>query len=145
MHFVKSLGKININVDIHWGIDGLWEGSPLKALFPVEEYPWMQYQRRARVGLWNFSVLSWEMQFLHIASHFALHHQFQGVKWLLDICLMLEKVGAELDWDFIWQTAGTADNRKVIAVILRMVEDETGLKAEGVPPWQFFGATGFTR
>jgi len=138
MHFVKSLGKININVDIHWGIDGLWEGSPLKALFPVEEYPWMQYQRRARVGLWNFSVLSWEMQFLHIASHFALHHQFQGVKWLLDICLMLEKVGAELDWDFIWQTAGTADNRKVIAVILRMVEDETGLKAEGVPPWQFF-------
>ncbi len=138
MQYSRNLGQFKINLDIHWGIDGLWEGSPLKALFPIEAYPWMSYTRRTRAGDWDFNALGWEMQFLHIVSHFALHHQFQGVKWFLDICLMLKTLGLELDWDLIRQMAGTPDFRKAIAVVLRMVEDETGLKPEGVPPWQSF-------
>lgn len=138
MQYSKSLGKFKINLDIHWGMDGLWEGSPLKTLFPIEDYPWMCYSRRARAGNWEFNALSWEMQFLQIVSHFALHHQFQGVKWFVDICLLLKKMGVELDWEFIREMARTADNRKTIAVILRMVEDEIGLRVEGVPPWQYF-------
>jgi hypothetical protein len=138
MHYIRSLGQFHINLDIHWGMDGLWEGSPLKELFPIERYPWMSSLRRTRVGEWEFNALGWEMQFLHIVSHFALHHQFQGVKWFLDIGLMLRALGPELDWDFIRRMAGTADFRKAIGVTLRMVEDEAGIKAEQVPPWQSF-------
>lgn len=138
MQYSRSLGKFKLSLDIHWGMDGLWEGSPLKTLFPIEDYPWMCYIRRARAGDWEFHALSWEMQFLQIVSHFALHHQFQGVKWFVDICLFIKNLGAELDWEFIHKMAMTADNRKTIAVILRMAEDEIGLRVEGVPPWQSF-------
>ena len=138
MQYAKTLGKMSINLDIHWGMDGLWEGSPLKALFPVEECPWMQYTRRVQIDDWAFNALSWEMQFLQIAGHFALHHQYQGIKWFLDLCLLLDKVGAELDWDFIYRMAGSADSRKTIAVILRLMSDELTLLPQGVPPWQTF-------
>lgn len=138
MQYRKGIGQFQVNLDIHWGVDGLWEGSPLKRLFPIESFPWMKGLETVDTSQWQMAALNRNMQFLHIVSHFALHHQYQGLKWFLDIGLFLEKLGDTLNWACIHETAGTPDTRKMIGIVLRMIGDEFGLCNPGIPHWKDF-------
>lgn len=137
--FSKSRGGININIDLHWAIGGLlWENSPFDRIFPIEQYPWWDHVSAGSSREWDFRCLSREMQFLHIVFHFALHHQFQGIKWFLDICLFICNLGNDMDWDLIHQIAGDPDCRKLLGITLRMAEEFTGCREDKAPHWQTF-------
>ena len=136
--FQKSLGSTSVNIDLHWELDGIYDGSPLEELFPIDKYPWHQYTQTDSWGELSFMTLRPELQFIHLAAHFALHHQFQGVKWFLDLALFIKCMGKELDWQFIDSIVREPDCRKIIGVTMRLIENLLISLPTGVPRWQHF-------
>ena len=136
--FQKKIGLLAINIDLHWELDGIYDGSPLEKLFPIDKYPWQQY---IEVDHWDgvsFHNLIPEMQFINLAVHFALHHQFQGAKWFLDILLFIFRKGSELNWRFIDEIVQEPDCRKILGVTLRLIESWEIDLPSGIPDWRHF-------
>lgn len=140
-HFRQDTGEMSINLDVHWGVEGMGEGSPLKSLFPIEDYPWRNYTESQVFGSTKVVCLTAEMQFIHNIMHLGLHHRLQGFKWFMDICLLLTEQGHELDWDFIRETVKEPDCRKLVGIMLRLVEDVTA-GPTGIPHWREFWSGG---
>jgi hypothetical protein len=138
IQFVKDFGKVPFYLDLHWRIEGIAEGSPLKHLYPLEGYPWRQHTERQSIGGTVVECLSLEMQFIHAVFHFALHHRFQGLKWFLDICLFIKEFGKEMNWDFISDTVREPDCRKLFGITLRLVSDTAGETSRHIPSWKKF-------
>ena len=138
MHFLKELGSTAINIDLHWEMDGIYDGSPLEELFPIDKYSWHPYTLLDQWDGLSFNTLSPEMQFIHLAAHFAIHHQFQGAKWFLDLVLYIDRRGGELDWEFIDSVVREPDCRKIIGVTLRLIENLLISLPMEVPRWQHF-------
>ncbi|MDD3895202.1 MAG: nucleotidyltransferase family protein [Syntrophomonadaceae bacterium] len=136
--FQKTLGSISIVIDLHWELNGIYDGSPLEAVFPIDQYPWQQY---IEMDYWDeiaFNSLIPEMQFIHLAVHFAIHHQFQGAKWFLDLVFFINNRGGELDWKFIDSIVKEPDCRKILGVTLRLIDSFKINSPEGMPEWQHF-------
>jgi len=77
----------------------------------------------------------------HLCTHLALRHRFeQGLLWLLDIRLFLEKHGARLEWHQLAEDSRRQQTSKHMYVCLEMVRDLLGAAvpaaalAEFVPP-----------
>lgn len=136
--FQKKLGSIALNVDLHWELDGIYDGSPLEIFFPVDKYPWHQYTRSDQYNEMMFKTLIPEAQFIHLAVHFALHHQFQGAKWFLDLVSFIHLKGTEMDWDLVDSIVGEPDCRKIIGVTLRLIENFMDDVPASVPKWYHF-------
>ena len=66
------------------------------------------------------------MQFIHLACHFALNHQFRGAKWFVDLVQFTEKYGEHLDWRYIHGVVTEANVKKVIGITLKLVSEVTG-------------------
>ena len=138
IHLQKDLGATSINIDLHWELEGFFDGSPLEALFPLRHYPWHDYLTTDSWNQISFKTLIPEMHFIHLTTHFALHHQYQGAKWLLDLLLFVQCKGDSLNWDFIDGIVQEPDCRKIIGVILRMMVDLGVNLPASVPKWQHF-------
>jgi hypothetical protein len=134
----KRLGVMAVNIDLHWEMDGIYDGSPLEELFPIDKYPWHRYTRTDNWEQLTFQTLTPEMHFIHLITHYALHHQYQGAKWFLDLLLFVHYEGGRLDWDFIDEIVAEPDCRKIIGLTLRLMEDLGMSLPEGVPPTHHF-------
>ena len=134
----KRLGVMAVNIDLHWELDGIYDGSPLEKLFPIDQYPWHQHTRTDHWEQLTFKTLTPEMHFIHLITHYALHHQYQGAKWFLDLLLFVHYEGDRLDWDLIDGIAAEPDCRKIIGLTLQLMEDLGVNLPEGVPPTQHF-------
>ena len=124
--FLKKTGILSLVLDLHWHIKAYREGSPINAFFPIHDYPWMDFTDTARLGDTEIRCLSPEMHLIHMAMHFSLHHQYNGIKWFLEICIFLDKFGQALDWDFIYKIVGSPDCRKALEVTLLLAEEVMG-------------------
>jgi hypothetical protein len=53
------------------------------------------------VGEQRVQILSPEANMLYLPAHLALHHRFHGLRWFVDLALLVHKHQATLDWDKI--------------------------------------------
>lgn len=93
-------GKRPAHLEIHWHL--------FKSPFYCQRVPidWFWdhtieiiiNQQRAR-------VFANAAQFLHLASHFALHHRAERLIWSYDLALMLAQDGTPMDWQLVVDTA----------------------------------------
>ena len=68
----------------------------------------------------------------HLCTHLALRHRFeQGLLWLLDLRLFLEKHGPKVDWEELAEESRRQQTSKYIYLCLEMVADLFG---SVVPP-----------
>ncbi len=136
--FTRKYKGIVFNLDLHWDVFSLNPDRPLSRHFVMDNYSWRGRTDKQQVGGATVECFSLEMQFIHAVLHFALHHRFCGLKWFMDICLMLKELGAELDWEQIDETVKDPGCRKLFGVTLRLVSDLAGTPAENIPSWQKF-------
>ncbi len=136
MHFSRSIGVCEVHIDVHWDIaDLIQEGSPLRQIYPLNDYNWFDRSSTIRLGGVDVNCLNREMHFIHIVYHYALGHQFAGIKWFLDLCLFPVKLGPQLDWSFISGVISCRACRKLFAITGRMVADVAGVQHDGIMKW----------
>lgn len=125
MHFAKSLGVCELNVDVHWGFSSLWM-FPVRELYSLATYPWFEYTERMTLNEKAIECLRPELHFLHCVYHFALNNRYTGLKWFIDLCQYIVKFGHLLDWNFINGLISSPDSRKILLVALNLVAEVTG-------------------
>lgn len=134
-HFMKKSGVLTAGIDLHWKMRA---GYPLNDYLALDRFPWWENNGAVIIGGATAVRLSPEMQFIHLALHFAIHHQYTGLRWFIELCLFLKRYGNELDWEFIYKTADSADCRKLIGVSLRLYTDHMGDSWPGSATWRRF-------
>jgi hypothetical protein len=140
-HFMKKSGVLTAGIDLHWKMRA---GYPLNDYLALDRFPWWENNGTVIIGGVTAVRLSPEMQFIHLALHFAIHHQYTGLRWFIELCLFLKRYGNELDWEFIYKTAESADCRKLIGVCLRLAADYMGDSWHGSAIWRRFLPGGST-
>lgn len=134
-HFVKKSGALTINIDLHWK---LRPGYPMSDYLHLDKLPWWENTTSVVIGDAPAKRLSPDMQFLHLALHLGLHHQYTGLRWFVEFCLFLKRYGHELAWDNINALAGSKDCRKLVGICLKLAEDYMGASWPGVAQWKNF-------
>jgi hypothetical protein len=137
-HFAKKSGALTFNLDLHWKMQACFEGYPLNDMLSVGSYPWWETCSSTDIGGMAVKRLSPEMQFIHMAVHFAAHHQYNGLRWFIEFSLFLKKYGNDLDWQFIRKTAAASHCRKLIGVTMRMASEVLGDSWPAAASWRAF-------
>lgn len=122
-HFINKIGALAVNIDLHWKFRA---NFPMNDYLDLDRFPWWENCGTVLIGKIPAKRLSPEMQFIHLALHFALHHQYTGLRWFVELGLFLKRFGGELDWEYIDATASSPDCRKLLGVCLRLVTDYLG-------------------
>jgi len=116
----------------------------MRADFPMNNYldldklPWWKNTTTIAIGDAQAKRLVPEMQFIHLALHFAIHHHYWGLRWFVELFLFLKTFGEKLDWEFIYQTASSNDCRKLLGICLRLINDYLGDACPTSARWQKF-------
>jgi hypothetical protein len=137
-HYKKKSGALTAHIDLHWRMQANFAGYPLNETVALERFPWWEHTGSVEIGNASAVRLSPEMQFIHMAVHFAAHHQFCGIRWFMELCLFIKRFGPGLDWDFIFETASSPDCRKMLGVCLKLVSDYMGSSWPCSETWRRF-------
>ncbi|MCU0614904.1 MAG: nucleotidyltransferase family protein [Desulfobacterales bacterium] len=122
-HFINKIGALTVNIDLHWKFRA---NFPMNDYLALDRFPWWENCSTVLIGEMPARRLSPEMQFIHLALHFALHHQYTGLRWFVELGLFLRKFASVLDWEYINKTASSPDCRKLLGICLRLVTDYLG-------------------
>ncbi len=87
-------------VELHWH---LLDVPYYLRRVPVAWF-WEHSEPRTIAGQ-PFRVLTPEANLVYLPAHLALHHQFQGLRSLLDLALLIVKHGDRLDWAGVFAAA----------------------------------------
>lgn len=134
-HFMKKSGALTMGVDLHWKMRA---GYPLNDYLLLDEFPWWERNGVVVIGGETARRLSPEMQFIHLALHFAIHHEYTGLRWFIELCLFLKRYHSELDWEFIYRTSASPDCRKLMGVCLRLAANYMPASSPGAAIWRRF-------
>lgn len=134
-HFIKKSGALAVGIDLHWRLRA---GYPLNDYLALDSFPWWDHTGTVMIGDASARRLLPEMQFMHLALHFAIHHQYTGLRWFVELALFIKRYGNDLDWEFIYRTASSPDCRKLLGVCLRLIADYLGNAWNGAALWRRF-------
>jgi hypothetical protein len=134
-HFMKKSGALTVSIDLHWRLRA---GYPMNNYLALDRFPWWENTDTVIIGGVPARRLSPEMQFIHLALHFVIHHQYTGLRWFIELCLFIKRYGNDLDWEFIYRTAASLDCRKLLGVCLRLAADYLGDSWPGSAMWRRF-------
>jgi hypothetical protein len=137
-HLIKKRGALTLNLDIHWRMQANFDGYPMNESLALDDLPWWENAGSVTIGGMRAGRLSPEMHFIHMAVHFAAHHQYCGLRWFIELCLFLKKFGNDLDWDYIYDSASSDDCRKLLGVCLRLAADCLPASLPGPEIWRRF-------
>ncbi|HUN54995.1 MAG TPA: nucleotidyltransferase family protein [Smithella sp.] len=134
-HFMKKTGALTVNIDLHWRLRARY---PMNDYLALDSFPWWENSGTVMIGSVPAKRLSIEMQFIHLALHFAIHHQYTGLRWFIELGLFIRRFGNDLDWEFIYGAASSPDCRKLLGVCLRLIADYMGNSWTGSEVWRRF-------
>ncbi len=134
-HYMKQTGALTASVDLHWKMRAEF---PMNNYMDLDKFPWWKNATTVDIGDAQARRLVPEMQFIHLALHFAIRHHYWGLRWFVELFLFLKTFGEKLDWDFVYQTTSSSDCRKLLGVCLRLVKDYLGDACPASAEWQKF-------
>jgi len=117
-------GKHAASVDLHWHVINV----PSYARRTSVDWFWARTMEVA-AGKQRAAVLNWDAQFLHLVEHFVIHHQMRGLRWSLDIALLLALHQNELHWDEIVSAARQFQVLPALNAVLADVDAGWGVAA----------------
>jgi hypothetical protein len=87
-------------ISIHWHL--------LDVPYYVRQVPmaWFwEHTEPEQIAGHQVQVLNAEADLLYLAAHLALHHRFDGLRWFVDLALLVHQNTPSLDWTAIAHTA----------------------------------------
>lgn len=135
MHYIKETPVLPLNLDLHLDLTGFPQGSIPKSIYHLDDRDWFStYQKKEIRGL-RVPVLRKEDALMQMIVHYSIHHSFCGMKWLIDLCEVLTKCNEDLDWVYMRNEYDHPNERKLMGICFRMVEEITGEDLFGGKPW----------
>ncbi|ACV62448.1 hypothetical protein Dtox_1589 [Desulfofarcimen acetoxidans DSM 771] len=136
-HFFKSFGVCTLNLDFHW--NGVMDGTSIESQYDLDRHCWTENPERVHFGEIEVDCLNLEMLFIHCVDHLALHHRFnRGLKWFLDLCQFIVKLGDQLDWSYIRSIVTKPNSRKAFGITLRLIHEMVGNSGPAAGHWKEF-------
>jgi hypothetical protein len=83
-------------VELHWHL--------LDVPYYLQNVPMDWFWSRTEtieIAGYPVQILSAEANLLYLPAHLALHHRFHGLRWFLDLALLVHKHRDSLDWDMV--------------------------------------------
>ncbi|MCL4385782.1 MAG: nucleotidyltransferase family protein [Cyanobacteria bacterium] len=74
------------------------------------------------IGGKKINVFPLELEFITMSFHYAFHHGFNGIKWLVEICLFIKKYEEKINFDNILKNADF-NLKKILGIILMLAYD----------------------
>jgi len=89
-------GYIDVMIELHWS---LINSKKKKKKIDMVWF-WQRTREMMLFGIYC-QKLSLEAQILYLSAHLALHHRGNGLLWLNDIAIIVDKYRADLDWEML--------------------------------------------
>lgn len=124
--YEKNALPFPITVDLHQDINLFINSDYMNSLYPMKELDWFAQVTQIELGGQKIPCLSNEFEFLFLVFHFSVQHSFIGMKWLIDICQIIEKSEDKLDWEKIDQAVTNPNMRKLIGLCIVMARRYIG-------------------
>lgn len=137
-HYTKKIGALALHIDLHWKVQANFDGYPMNDALALDTLPWWKSTSHVEIGKATALRLSPEMQFIHMATHFAIRHQFNGLRWFIELCLFIQKYGNVINPESIRAIVSSQDCRKILGITLRMTEEYLGYSFENRLNWRDF-------
>lgn len=138
MHYRKDTPVMPLNLDLHLDLTGFPQGSIPKSIYHLDDRNWLQNISEMTLQGEKVPVLRAEDALMQMIVHYSIHHSFCGLKWLIDLCEVLFFHQDELDWNYMKDTYNHPNERKLMGICFRMVEEVTGVDRFGGEPWQAY-------
>lgn len=141
MHYVKRTPVIPLNLDLHLDLTGFPQGTIPKTLYHLDDKDWFDHPDQMQIQEEQIPVLRREDAFMQMIVHYSIHHSFCGLKWLIDLCEVMVNRQEDLDWTYLKETYNHPNERKLMGICFRMVEEITGVERFGGERWQAYWTT----
>ncbi len=138
MHYIKETPVLPLNLDLHLDLTGFPQGSIPKLIYHLDERDWFSTYQKKEIRGSSVPVLRKEDALMQMIVHFSIHHSFCGMKWLIDLCEVLTNHKEDLDWDYMRNEYDHPNERKLMGICFRMVEEITGENLFGGEPWHYY-------
>ena len=90
----------------------------MNGLYPVERYDWFGNTEKFVIDRTSVNCLNDEHELLFLVYHFAVQHAFMGVKWLVDICLMLNIEGLQGKFEKALKLNAGPEIKRIYSIII---------------------------
>lgn len=117
-------GGDGLPLDLHWELIEWPRGQRVDRIAPKEVW---DRAVLTDVGGRPALVLAWEDLLIYLAVHLAVHHALAGERWQRDLCLLLERRGAALDWTAVVERARRWRVRVALWLALDTVARRSGV------------------
>lgn len=110
----------NVDLDLHWNVihQAAWEGTEKSYWENTEDVPYMKR---------TVKILSPELQILHNLSHGIRWNALSSIRWIPDVCQVIEKRNGDIDWNLLLQEA---KDKKLVFTLkhgLNLLSNEFGV------------------
>jgi hypothetical protein len=123
--FSKKGKPLDLLIDIQWDILNRDYTDIFHHLYQLKDIYHFEKKEQIVIDEVQVNVFPFELELVNIAFHYAFHHGFCGIKWLIGICLFLKKCQKEIDLEFLVQNVDY-NTRKVLGVIFMLANDYLG-------------------
>lgn len=141
MHYLKETLVLPLNLDLHLDLTGFPQGSIPKSIYHLDDRDWFSACYKKELRGESVPVLRKEDAWIQMIVHFSIHHSFCGMKWLIDLCEVAAFHQESLDWTYLRNEYDHPNERKLMGICFRMVEEITGVDSFGGKPWQYYWAS----
>ena len=118
--------KAGFKIEVHWALteDGMFRGGK-----SYEEGIWERVREVEVLGVKTLT-LGYNDFIFHLIIHMASHTAYRGfgIRYLLDLVVMIEQQGAFIDWAEVIRLMDACQVRKYSAVLFKCCEDLFGLE-----------------
>jgi len=120
--FVKKQGSLVSIIDLQWDFIDSDRTSVFHDLYNINSFYRFDSTDELKIEDSTLKVFDLEAEFINMAFHYAFHHSFRGIQWLIDVCSFVKNHEASIDFGPILEAAGK-DLKKILGIILMLAHE----------------------
>jgi hypothetical protein len=117
--FTKKQNALEFIVDLQWDFIARDKASVFHKIYNLEPFYRFDSIDEIEAGGYKIKVFPLETEFANMSFHYATHHGFNGIKWLIDICLFIKKYESKIDFELIFKIADV-NLKKILGITLML-------------------------
>ena len=120
--FVKKQGSLTSIIDLQWDYIDSDRTSVFHDLYKINSFYRFDLTDEIEIEGAKIKVFDLETDLVNMAFHYAFHHSFRSIQWLIDICTFINNHESEIDFESIQKNADE-NLKKILGIALMLAYD----------------------
>jgi hypothetical protein len=120
--FVKKQGPLTSIIDLQWDYIDSDRTSVFHDLYKINSFYRFDLTDEIEIEGAKIKVFDLETDLMNMAFHYAFHHSFRGIQWLIDICTFVRNHESEIGFESIYKNADE-NLKKILGIVLMLAYD----------------------